>query len=97
MSWIKKLQHKWDLKNAWQVFIVLVVFAATGFTVLFIKRPILDLIDPRLQENIWFHVLYYVLILPIYNIVLLFYGFIFGHFRFFWEFEKRFFKRIFGR
>lgn len=28
---------------------------------------------------------------------LLFYGFIFGQFRFFWEFEKKFFNRILRR
>ena len=45
---------------------------------------------------LWVSVIYYILILPIYNIFLLLYGFIFGQFRFFWDFEKRFFNRIFG-
>jgi hypothetical protein len=34
------------------------------------------------------------LILPVYNVFLLFYGFVFGQFRFFWNFEKRFFSRF---
>jgi hypothetical protein len=34
------------------------------------------------------------LILPVYNVFLLLYGSLFGQFRFFWEFEKRFFNRI---
>lgn len=42
----------------------------------------------------WFTYSYYWLILPIYNLVLLFYGALFGQFRFFWNFEKRFFSRI---
>jgi hypothetical protein len=37
-----------------------------------------------------------VLILPVYNVILLIYGAIFGQLRFFWEFEKRFFMRIVG-
>jgi hypothetical protein len=37
-----------------------------------------------------------VLILPVYNVLLLFYGAIFGQFRFFWDFEKRFFNRLFS-
>jgi hypothetical protein len=30
----------------------------------------------------------------VYNLMLLMYGYLFGQFRFFWEFEKRFFQRI---
>jgi hypothetical protein len=44
-----------------------------------------------------FSVLYYVLILPLYNVVLLIYGALFGQFSFFWAFEKRFFGRLFGK
>ena len=40
--WIEKLMHRWKLESALQVIIVLVVFACTGFTVLFIKKPILQ-------------------------------------------------------
>ena len=43
---------------------------------------------------LWAKAAYYILILPIYNLVLLFYGFIFGQFNFFLEFERRFFKRV---
>jgi len=94
MGWIDKLKQRWNLKNGWQVFVVLFVFACTGFTVMFLKNPLLDLIDPSFKESTTFTVLYYVFILPIYNLILLFYGFIFGQFKFFWEFEKRFVKRM---
>jgi len=97
MGWIDKLKQRWNLKNGWQVFMVLFVFACTGFTVMFLKNPLLDLIDPSFKESTTFTVLYYVFILPIYNLILLFYGFICGQFKFFWEFEKRFVKRMAGR
>jgi len=42
-------------------------------------------------------VVYYILILPVYNVILLLYGFVFGQFRFFLDFEKRFLKRLTGR
>jgi hypothetical protein len=45
---------------------------------------------------LWASITYFILILPVYNVFLLFYGFVFGQFKFFWEFEKKFFKRIFG-
>lgn len=96
-SWIDKLKHRWNLKSGWQVIIVLIVFACTGFTIMFLKKPILGLLAGEHDGSTTATVLYYLLILPLYNVVLLGYGFIFGQFAFFWEFEKRFFRRIFVR
>lgn len=97
ISWVGRLQKRWNLKNSWQVLIVLVVFACTGFTVLFLKRPLFRWIEADPDYHTLFSVLYYILILPVYNVILLFYGFIFGQFRFFWEFEMRMFRRMSGR
>ncbi|HZX74601.1 MAG TPA: DUF6787 family protein [Cyclobacteriaceae bacterium] len=36
------------------------------------------------------------LVFPVYNLFLLFYGFVFGQIHFFWNFEKRFLGRIFS-
>ncbi len=91
-----KLKERWHVKDTFQVVVILVVFAFTGTTVALIARPLLHSIFTPLEVPTWATILYYVLILPIYNILLLMYGFIFGQFRFFWGFEKRFFKRIFG-
>lgn len=93
---LEKLKKKWNLTSAAQVIIILVVFACTGFTVLFIKKPLLRFLAGEHGESTMASVLYYLLILPIYNLLLLAYGFLFGQFSFFWEFEKRFFKRLFN-
>ena len=92
-GWIGKLERKWNV-NTVQVIIILIVFACTGFTIMFLKNPILDLIMPQEDRSWVFTLLYYLFILPVYNVILLIYGFIFGQFKFFWEFEKRMFKRI---
>jgi hypothetical protein len=93
MGWLHRLQERWNVGNVWQVVSILIVFACTGLTVVAVMRPTLHFFfGPEIP--MWGKVLYYILILPIYNLVLLFYGFIFGQFRFFWEFEKRFFKRM---
>jgi hypothetical protein len=89
MNWLEKLQQRWEVSSIGQVVVILIVFACTGFTVMFLKEPILALIAAEEERTIWFSVGYYLLILPIYNIVLLFYGALFGQFRFFWAFEKR--------
>jgi len=64
---------------------------------MFLKEPILNLITPESERTWVFSLVYYLLILPVYNVILLIYGFIFGQFSFFWEFEKRMFRRMTGR
>ena len=95
-KWIDKLQQRWNLKSGWQVMIILLVFACTGTTVLLIKKPLFAYWFPDGEKPLWASISYWILILPVYNIFLLAYGFLFGQFSFFWEFEKRFFSRIFS-
>jgi hypothetical protein len=93
--WIENLQHRWRVKNVWQIIVILIVFACTGFTVLFIKKPILQWLAGENGSSTLATVLYYIFILPLYNLILLGYGFLFGQFQFFWAFEKRFMERFF--
>jgi hypothetical protein len=96
-KWIQRLQDRWHVKSAWQVMSSSLSFLpARDFTVMFIKPVITEWLFHDNHPG-WFSVLYWVLILPIYNLFLLFYGFVFGQFKFFWAFEKRFFSRIVGR
>ena len=62
---------------------------------MFLKRPLVAWATGTGEAPGWFTIAYYVLILPFYNLLLLVYGGILGQFRFFWEFEKRFFRRLF--
>jgi hypothetical protein len=95
-SFLKQLQKKWGLKSLWQVAIILIVFSCTGFSILFVEKWILSFIGVPEDISIYLKIfLFIVITLPVYQVLLLFYGFIFGQFRFFWEFEKRFFKRLF--
>lgn len=97
-TWLQRLQEKWKLKSIWQVIMVLVVFACTGMTVLYIKKPIFALLGIDMSTGGFYKtVLYLLLVLPLYQLFLLVYGFIFGQFHFFWEKEKQFLRRITGR
>ncbi len=94
-GFLNKLQSKWKLKSIWQVVLVLVVFACTGLTVLYIKAPIFDLFGISMEKGgFWKTFLYLLFVLPLYQAFLLVYGFIFGQFKFFWEKEKQFFQRM---
>lgn len=97
MGFLDKLQNRWQLKSITQVIIVLIVFACTGFTIMFLKKPIMGIVGKSLDSH-WFNdVLYYLFILPIYFIVLLFYGFVFGQFNFFKSFVLKTCNRLLGR
>ncbi len=96
MSWLDRLKDRWKVGSIFQVIVILVVFTCTGFTILFLKRPIFYYLFDGQPVPVWATVIYYIVILPVYNVFLLFYGFVFGQFQFFWNFEKRFFARMTG-
>ena len=94
MSWIKKMQAKWELKSIWQVIIVLVVFGLTGPTVAFLAKPFLNFLSNGGEREWWMWVIYIPVSIPVYNVILLFYGFLLGQFDFFWKYEKKVLKRF---
>ena len=88
-GWMQRLGTRWGVGPGR-------VIVCTGFTVLFLKRPVVAYFAGDGDQPVLFTITYYILILPIYNIFLLIYGALFGQFKFFWAFEKRFFGRLFG-
>lgn len=93
---MKKLKERWGVTNNKQIVIIFIVFAITGFSSLQLAKPFLSLIGiPDTFEPHWlYRMLRLLLIFPIYQILLVFLGFIFGQFSFFWEFEKKMLKRL---
>lgn len=99
---IEKLKERWNVKTGWDVVIILMVFACTGFSILYIKRALFDLVGLTKESTpswmLW--AVNILIILPLYQVVLLAWGWIWGKFAFFLEFEKRMFRsigRLFGR
>ncbi|MCC5943686.1 MAG: prolipoprotein diacylglyceryl transferase [Bernardetiaceae bacterium] len=91
----EKLKTRWGVEGAWQVVAILCVFALTGFSAMYIKRPIFDLLGITSDTPIYWRILVWLLtVLPAYQVLLLAYGFLFGQFQFFLAFEKRTFGRI---
>ena len=90
----EKLKLRWNVQSGWDVLVILLVFACTGSSIMYVKRAFFDwtgLTEAaawiRWTANIF-------LILPLYQVLLLAWGWLFGKFTFFWEFEKRMFSRI---
>jgi hypothetical protein len=93
---MKKLKERWGVKSNKQIVVILLVFAITGFSSLQLAKPFLTLIGiPDTFQPHWlYRVLRLLLIFPIYQILLVFVGFIFGQFSFFWNFEKKMLERL---
>jgi hypothetical protein len=92
----KKLENKWVLEYKWEMIRVFLVFAFTGSSSLLIGRPIMKFIGIT-KENLnpmLYWVLFIIIGLIFYQILLVGFGWLFGQFNFFWEFEKKMLKRF---
>jgi len=74
LSWFHKLQEKWGV-SAKQLIIILIVFACTGTTIAFLKKPVVNFFTGG-EKSLLFSVIYFILIFPIYIIFLMFYGWV---------------------
>ena len=92
-SLLEKLKNKWGVKSLAQVIVILIVFSLTGMTVVLIKPLIFELFGFNDSTSFWLKTVTYLsLIFPMYQILILVYGFIFGQFNFFWQKEKKLFS-----
>lgn len=92
----KLLEKKWIVTYRWEIIRIFIVFAITGSSSVLIGKPIIALLGIT-KENLnpfvyWF--LYIIIGLIFYQILLVFFGWIFGQFQFFWEFEKKMLRRF---
>ena len=93
--WYRKLQHRWGLSSVGQVLVVLLVFALTGTTIAQLHGPFAHWVGITADSPTWLRWGFAILIiLPLYQVVLLIYGFLLGQFAFFWNFEKRMLKHM---
>ena len=92
----EKLKKRWNLTSNLQVIAILVVFSITGYTSLIIAKPILEFVGlPQATTNPWiYRPLRILLVFPFYQVLILIYGWLFGQFEFFWNFEKKMLSRI---
>lgn len=102
---MEKLKQRWGIDSNFAIVMILIVFALTGSSSLKIARPFLDFIGftRKIFPSDWyFSILYWtvriLIIFPIYQILLVAFGWLFGQFKFFWAFEKKMLSRLgFGR
>ncbi len=90
------LEKKWEITYRWELIAIFIVFAITGSTAAKVSDPILSFLNfNRETTNGWIYwPLRIFLIFPIYQILLVIVGWIFGQFNFFWNFEKKMLRRM---
>lgn len=96
LFFFKKLEKKWILDYKWEMIRVFIVFAVTGSSSMLVGRPIIKLLGIT-KENlnpIIYWILFIIIGLIFYQILLVTFGWLFGQFKFFWEFEKKMLKRF---
>jgi hypothetical protein len=93
---MNKLKKRWNIDNNWQLILIFIVFAITGSTAAYLSKPVTNLIGlTKDSVSLWLYWPIRILILfPIYQIMLVIIGALFGQFNFFWNFEKKMLKRI---
>lgn len=97
-SWKERLKTKWGVKRDFDFVIIMIVFAITGSTSAYLGKPALAIVGIG-ADTAWYVKLpvYLIVITPIYQVLLLAIGTVFGQFTFFWNFEKRTFFRFLNR
>lgn len=86
---MNNFKQRWNIKSKRQWFVIIVVFAITGSSAAFLSKPILSTFGIT-RDNPWeYYSLYVIIIFPVYQLLLVSFGFLFGQFTFFWAFEKK--------
>ena len=96
-----KLKSRWGIDSNFQLIIIFIVFSITGSSAVYVARPFLEWIGfnrSTFPDAWWSGLVYWsiriLIIFPIYQVLLVIYGWVFGQFRFFWNFEKKMLSRM---
>ena len=85
-----KLIKIFKVKNFNQLIIIFIVFGITGsLSVVLGKYVLISIFGESFLNNDYYWLLRLILIFPIYQVLLIIVGALFGQFRYFWEIEKK--------
>ena len=93
---MNKLKEKWGITSNFQIITILLVFSITGSIAVLIAKPVLNLVglDKEVVSPWLFWPIRIFIIFPIYQILIVIIGTLFGQFKFFWAFEKKMLSRL---
>ena len=93
---IQNLIKKFKAKSKVHLLVIFIIFGLSGSFSLWISSPIMSALDLKNMLNNYplYIFLRFLIIIPIYQLILIVIASIFGEFNYFWRFEKQFLKRI---
>ena len=93
---MEKLKQRWGIESNWAIVAILIVFAINGSFAAWVAKPLTEWLGLSLEmlNPLLYWPLRIILIFVVYQTTLPIVGFVFGQFRFFWNFEKKFLKRV---
>jgi hypothetical protein len=92
---MNRLKERWGVTSNWHLTIIFIVFAITGSTAAKFAAPITELIGVTKELGAWIYWPIRILIIfPVYQVLLVFFGWLFGEFTFFWAFEKKMLRHL---
>ena len=92
---IEKLINLFKVKSLKQLVIVFLVFSITGSLSVVLGEPIINFFfEDGFENNLYFWIVRIIIIFPLYQILLIIIGTIFGEFRYFWRIEKKILIRL---
>ena len=88
---MKKLKERWGITSNFQILIIFIVFGITGSVSAYISGPLTNVIIGESDLHWLIKLLIRIVVLtPIYQVLLLFFGYIFFQYKFFYNFVKKF-------
>ena len=93
---MKKLKERWNIDSNWQLFVIFLIFAVIGSTSVKFAEPLMDALGLFEENTAWYVYwpLRFILIFPIYQVLMVIIGWFYGEFEFFWKFEKKMLRLI---
>jgi hypothetical protein len=92
---MKKLKQRWGVQSNFQLTIIFIVFAITGSASAMVSKPVCVWLGITKDDfGLFFTPIRLFLIFPLYQVLLVSIGFLFGQFAFFWKFEKKLLRQI---
>ncbi len=93
---LDKLIKKFNAKSKVHLLIIFLIFGLSGSFSLWVSSPILLVLNLKnILDNYMLYIFFrFLIVIPIYQIILIITAIIFGEFEYFWKFEKKLLKRL---
>ena len=88
-KFFERFKKKWGIDSTLDIILILVVFSLAGMSIVFVRKPVFNILSINDSHLAVKTVIYLVIVFPCYQAFLLIYGALLGQFKFFWDKEKK--------